>query len=490
MDGKRKLDTDDIVAKAMEEEEGRKRLKKTGAPAQGKANKELRSEADATEGGTVKEDLVTSAQHTRALQRKRKAKNAEDTDIPTHVEEAEELLDREEDDGVKLEPFNLAQERAEGFFDESGHYVENKKDDADETDAWLGSEDAAVVSETVRQRILDRQRRMAAAEDAPEMSKPQTAALQRNIAAILMPGESVTRALQRLGKQDKRPAGKRNREVQLQIERTAEQKELARQQFEQLTEAASTLMDSGDLDVYSQKKEDFERAAALLAPAGDMFGEDDDMFAENTENDDPQPAATSSSADPRPSALTTPRVSFSFPEIMADSSGSTPRLHSVSPTENQGQQLQQGEPASTAAQKAQHVGNGTAAEQVEAAQNGDAAQFSLGKPQQEEPEVDYHSWPIKELRRFLTERGMDCAGIVEKRELADKVKEAAAQGPQGQGAAVPAGYAYDPSSGYHYNADTQMYFDSKTGAYYSGADSKWYLYDASAQQFQEWQQLR
>lgn len=35
MDGKRKLDTDDIVAKAMEEEEGRKRLKKTGAPAQG-----------------------------------------------------------------------------------------------------------------------------------------------------------------------------------------------------------------------------------------------------------------------------------------------------------------------------------------------------------------------------------------------------------------------------------------------------------------------
>ena len=66
---------------------------------------------------------------------------------------------------------------------------------------------AAVVSETVRQQILDRQRRMAAAEDAPEMSKPQTAALQRDIAAILLPGESVTKALQRLGKQDKRPAG-------------------------------------------------------------------------------------------------------------------------------------------------------------------------------------------------------------------------------------------------------------------------------------------
>ena len=64
-----------------------------------------------------------------------------------------------------------------------------------------------MVSETVRQQILDRQRRMAAAEHAPEMSKPQTAALQRDIAAILLPGESVTKALQRLGRQDKRPAG-------------------------------------------------------------------------------------------------------------------------------------------------------------------------------------------------------------------------------------------------------------------------------------------
>ena len=69
----------------------------------------------------------------------------EDTDMPSHVEEAEEILDREEDDGVKLEPFNLAQERAEGHFDESGHYVENKKDDAEETDAWLGSDDGKQV---------------------------------------------------------------------------------------------------------------------------------------------------------------------------------------------------------------------------------------------------------------------------------------------------------------------------------------------------------
>ena len=41
----------------------------------------------------------------------------------------------------------------------------------------------------------------------------------------------------------------------------------------------------------------------------------------------------------------------------------------------------------------------------------------------------------------------DYGGIVEKGELAEKVKQAAAQGPQGQEDAVPADYVYDPSSG-------------------------------------------
>ena len=66
---------------------------------------------------------------------------------------------------------------------------------------------ATVVSESVRQQILERQRCMAAAEDAPEMTLVQTAAVQRDIAAILLPGESVTKALQRLGPQKKGPAG-------------------------------------------------------------------------------------------------------------------------------------------------------------------------------------------------------------------------------------------------------------------------------------------
>lgn len=54
--------------------------------------------------------------------------------------------------------------------------------------------------------------------------------------------------------------------------------------FNAITEAASALMDSGELDVYSTCREEFQRAAALFAPAADIFadadGGDDDMFGD------------------------------------------------------------------------------------------------------------------------------------------------------------------------------------------------------------------
>lgn len=59
---------------------------------------------------------------------------------------AEEDLEQEEDEGTKLEPFNLEQERQEGRFDESGNYVENKEeDDPTMQDPWLTSDDGEVI---------------------------------------------------------------------------------------------------------------------------------------------------------------------------------------------------------------------------------------------------------------------------------------------------------------------------------------------------------
>lgn len=54
------------------------------------------------------------------------------------IQEVEEALEVEEEDGITLEPFNLAQERRDGYFDEGGHYVEHKNKDEEEVekDAW------------------------------------------------------------------------------------------------------------------------------------------------------------------------------------------------------------------------------------------------------------------------------------------------------------------------------------------------------------------
>ena len=149
-------------------------------------------------------------------------------------------------------------------------------------------------------------------------------------------------------------------------------------------------------------QEYLERCAALFAPAADIFGDDDDMFAENAENE-PQQAPTST-APSRISALTTPRVSFSFPEVMGDSNGSTPRLHSASPTDGPWQAHQPAE--SAAAQPLMTADTSDAVEHSTAVENGDAARPANGHLSAAEAEVDYHSWPIKELRRFLTERGL------------------------------------------------------------------------------------
>lgn len=82
----------------------------------------------------------------------------DDTDLPVDVEAAEEAAAVDEEDGIKFTAFNLREERATGYFDEDGGYVERKEEDADDKDAWLQADGAAVVSEAVRKKIEARQK--------------------------------------------------------------------------------------------------------------------------------------------------------------------------------------------------------------------------------------------------------------------------------------------------------------------------------------------
>ena len=106
-------------------------------------------------------------------------------------------------------------------------------------------------------------------------------------------------------------------------------------------------------------------------------------------------------------------------------------------------------------------------------------------------QADYSSWPIKELHRFLQERGQDAAGIVDKSDLVAKVREVASRGPEGAddpALQVPRGYSYDAGTGYYYSPETSMYYDASSGGFFSSQSQKWYAFSAESGEFIEWAQ--
>ena len=100
--------------------------------------------------------------------------------------------------------------------------------------------------------------------------------------------------------------------------------------------------------------------------------------------------------------------------------------------------------------------------------------------------VDYASWPIKELRRFLTERGEDSAGCTEKSELVAKVQKIADRGPEGADEApvVPGGYMFDVGSSLYFSQESGMYYDPSTQGFFQPSEQKWYKFDG--RHFVEW----
>ncbi|XP_078433216.1 CD2-binding protein-like protein [Wolffia australiana] len=144
-----------------------------------------------------------------------------------------------DDDGISLEPFNLKQEREEGYFDADGNYVEYVAR-KEIKDAWL---DNLEVDPKLAEKVLQRPSK----EEFDDLSSDDIGKIKRRIANALQPGETVLNALKRL----KGPTGGRKNKM-------PEQVKLA---FDQLTEDAMKLMEGGEFDVYYEKKETFEREA-------------------------------------------------------------------------------------------------------------------------------------------------------------------------------------------------------------------------------------
>ncbi|PKU86890.1 hypothetical protein MA16_Dca017318 [Dendrobium catenatum] len=190
-----------------------------------------------------------------------------------------------EADGVEIEPFNLQQEREEGYFDDNGNYVEYRREQ-EIKDAWLDSISADL---RIAEKIPARQIPEGEYED---LSLEEIRTLKRRITDILQPGETIIHALKRLkgSSSDKR----------------AKMSESTKLMFDQLTEAAMKLMENGEYNVYHQERETFEREigpnvvnndfntlvcdnveASKEADKFDMFGDDDDNDGnENLQSDE------------------------------------------------------------------------------------------------------------------------------------------------------------------------------------------------------------
>lgn len=212
------------------------------------------NEIDDAENGSAEGPLKATdprlAATRRAARRRDRAEellNARDTSVLDDIGEAEEEYEEDEenleDDGIKIEPFNLKQEREEGYFDSEGNYVEYGNGN-DIKDAWLDSVevDSRFAEEHLKQSIQE-------SEDDDDLSPEEISKIKRRIANALQPGETVLQALRRMKGAS---SGKNKREKM-----PAETKAI----FDQLTDDAMKLMDGGDFNVYQEQKATFEREA-------------------------------------------------------------------------------------------------------------------------------------------------------------------------------------------------------------------------------------
>ncbi|KAK9105306.1 hypothetical protein Scep_022150 [Stephania cephalantha] len=250
------------------------------------------------------------------------------------------------EDGIRIEPFNLDQEREEGYFDVEGNFVEYVSE-KEIKDAWL---DNLEVDPSLAKRNSD----VVKTEEEIELSSDDIGKIKRRIASALEPAETklcvtwlsagepmerqgmacslveriarvsaklcetarfLNESLGECASTDLEKHPKQLRRVVLQAlkrlkgtsnDKKGRMSEETKLMFDQLTEDAMKLMDNGEYNVYEDKKEVFEREAegyerlarardgsssaavdgisAESADTEDMFAEDDEIPPNTSSN--------------------------------------------------------------------------------------------------------------------------------------------------------------------------------------------------------------
>ena len=190
--------------------------------------------------------------------------------------EKEELSMDKKEAGFTIEAFNMNAERKEGRFDDDFNFVWNRKgeDPDDIRDAWLtGDVDGEGESEekvAKRRKLLQKQ---LDAQQAPADAPADRGSLLAQAISHLQPGESVARALRRLGSKPARPGGKRAAPAP--GDEAADDEAAARKKaFDALTDAADDLLRAGMLGIFSETYESLSKSLGEHRPAASSSAAD------------------------------------------------------------------------------------------------------------------------------------------------------------------------------------------------------------------------
>lgn len=182
--------------------------------------------------------------------------------------EEEGVVRREQD--VTITPFNMNEELEEGHIDQDGMYIFNKKGE-EITDHWLDNIDAVELKEPTVNNVINSDNEV---QDNKIIS---TNECYRKMISLLDTGETVQKAIQRLGKIGKRSIGSK-----LQPEG-----EVARSKMLELIAAADQVLDAGDMDIYERSLEQLKyrlnEAQKVSQGALDMFADPNDGHEEEAQ---------------------------------------------------------------------------------------------------------------------------------------------------------------------------------------------------------------
>jgi len=196
------------------------------------------------------------------------------------------------DEGIKITPFNLKEEQQEGTFSKDGNFVWNKKDEL--KDAWLDDVDWVKVKErTVAEK--EKEEEDDEAEDEAQKLYSEIGSYKQMV-ELMRPGESVAKALRRLGGGQKaQSASQRWKKKKAGVVEDPQEKENKEKMLKLTGIADEILTRSGNMEIYEETYEGIifkikateEKKVGVKPSIPANMNDDDalDMFADYLDGD-------------------------------------------------------------------------------------------------------------------------------------------------------------------------------------------------------------